>query len=164
MEKDMNGMTSKRILIIAVLLLAIPTSYAEAATISKCKQADGSYTFSDTGCNGAKLIERKVMVKTQQNQPAGTTNQGKAAGCSQAEKQLATSHFNKAEEINNSHAEGYDARKDRKRKYQHEMTVGRSILAACSGVAMPDSERGTIRCNSSTQYMSGASFGTTTCK
>jgi len=162
----MNGITSKPILIITALLLIAPISYAKAATISKCKQANGSYTFSDTGCRGTKLIARKTMVQAQQNNLGNTRYRERTVGCSEAEKQLAMSHFNKAEKINSSYSNtnSYDYRKDKKRKYEHEMTVGRSILSACSGTNLPSNRDRKVRCNTTTNHMDGTSFGTTYCK
>jgi len=163
----MDGIISKRILIVTALLLVVPISSAEAATISKCKQANGRYNFSDTGCGDTTLIERKTFARTQQKSHMGNTVQRKrTVGCTEAEKTLAMSHFNKAEEINSSYSNtnSYDYRKDKKRKYEHEMTVGRSILSACSGTNLPSNGDRKVRCDTTTDHMGDTSFGTTYCK
>lgn len=140
-----------------LLLIGLPNAYAD---MSKCKLADGSYYFSDTGCKGGALVQKKKM-KPSANNARGINNFNTVGGCSDADKKRADDHFAEAKKINDSYAESYDERKTRKRKYEHEMTYAKSILAACSGSDAP--ALNSFKCKSSSQHYGSTSYGTTTC-
>lgn len=140
------------------LLVIFPNAYAD---MSKCKLADGSYYFSDTGCKSGVLLQKKKM-KAPTNDVQVINNFNAVGGCSDADKKRADDHFAEAKKINDSYAESYDERKARKRKYEHEMTYAKSILAACSGSSAP--ALNSFKCRSSSQHYGSTSYGNTICE
>jgi len=103
---------------------------------------------------------RKSAARAEPRYSSSAPSQNKIVGCSQAEKQLANNHFAKADKINSSYTNkaSYDVRKTKKRQYEHEMAVGKSILSACSGVALPSD------CVTKTNHWGDMSIGKTVCQ
>lgn len=122
----------KIIFLLVALLLVLDTANAG---ISKCKKPDGSYFFSDSGCQGSDLIEKtdKKITQPQGNQYTKGVASAPYSSCSAEDKRQANEHFATAEQIINSRVHNSDQSKDRQRWYDHEMMVGKMILTSCQG-------------------------------